>query len=470
MTQGTPAGYFLKFLRLALLAFACAGAACVPSPFHATDAKLVQSPPPIVVIAAPARGTGAASALAVIVDVDATQPGSQNAELWKHICATVDGSHPPIRFQSDTDPAGPSRPGRSPRNRRPDCIPAALSYGNKPAADRFEGYAVRSREGATVCLWNHAPEDTSVQLGIRTGKAPYKVELLTLTPERLVAPAAAIVPIAVGTQAGMPSYVRRLTRVRGRDVSAPAVLPFTFKLPPGQLLILRLTDTAFASRAALWQVRDQLRRSAATSPDLSRRLSVIFAGTGSCEKAISASSGLTADRRRIDIHRYLLVLGQAHALQRNFPGGGDRGTFTELQAATVQLTDALADTSATLMGLVPAMSLSAEPPGAPHSASEGAGRAADEAHTLYATVSVSNQGSRSAELVKIGLSPSSLPAGVRCEPAEPALFVSLAPSQTARAAFVLRWKPPVRLTEEDCVGDVSYFTAGAPAHLRPRAW
>jgi hypothetical protein len=126
------------------------------------------------------------------------------------------------------------------------------------------------------------------------------------------------------------------------------------------------------------------------------------------------------------------------------------------------------------MGLVPGISISTDPEqrqtlAAVKSAQDTPQPEATE-HTAYVTVTLANQGSRPAELVKIGMDRKSLPAGVRCKPDEPALFGTVAAGQTARATYELKWTGSARLPEGACTGDISYFTGGAPAHLRPRTW
>jgi hypothetical protein len=250
-------------------------------------------------------------------------------------------------------------------------------------------------------------------------------------------------------------------------------LPVSFN--SGDSIIYRFTDVGYASRCALNEVRSQLKLLPRASTELAHRLHVIMDGDPSCESAISSPSRLSSDRRRIVIHRYLLVLGQAYSLHRNFqvrhsvreqPG-------IEFQSALDRLKDSLADTSATLMGLVPGISISYEQD---RSTVRPAVRTAQSTppapaeRTAYLTVTLSNQGSRPAELVKIGIDRQSLPPEVSCEPEEPALFGTVYAGQTARATYELKYKGETRLSQGRYVGDISYFTAGAPAHLRPRTW
>ena len=126
------------------------------------------------------------------------------------------------------------------------------------------------------------------------------------------------------------------------------------------------------------------------------------------------------------------------------------------------------------MGLAPGISLSAEPPTTirPAAWRQDSGGKLENApvHSVYATVTLANMGAHSADHVKIELDLAALPAGVECDPTEPALIGTLAPNQAARATFQLRWKGLAGVPPFRCVGDVSYFTAGAPAHLRPSTW
>ncbi len=349
--------------------------------------------------------------------------------------------------------------------------------GNAEPAEGLDVYAVRGLHGATVCISNRRPAEAAVQLRVRLLKAPYKIEQLIFRPATVkeAGTTATMLPQAAPPADGPAEWL--LTRLKGRDLpSAETVsIPLTV-VRPGSLVLVRFTDAAYESRCALNEFREQLRTLPRTSGELARRLQTIFQGSGSCERAISATCSLSADRRRSDIHRYLLVLGQAYSLHLNFHfnDSAQSQTGVKFRAALDRLNDALADTSATLMGLVPGITLSTEPPAEVLTVAArqdaGAPQGGEAIHTAYATVTLSNQGSRPADHVKVGLDQSALPAGVTCEPAEPALFGPVAPAQTVRATYQLRWKGRAENPLGAFTGDVSYFTAGAPAHLHPRTW
>jgi hypothetical protein len=202
----------------------------------------------------------------------------------------------------------------------------------------------------------------------------------------------------------------------------------------------------------------------------------VLEGSGKYEAALAAPCTLSPETRRTYVHHFLMVLGQAYSVHRNFQMRNDvrLRTGVALRAALERLIDALSDTSASLMNLVPGITVTPEPPASMRTAGlQGDGHedpSGGSPHTAYAVVMLSNQGSLPAELTKIGLDRGSLPRGVTCDPAEPALFGTLGAGQTARATFVLRWKDPAVLPAGRCAGDISYFSAGAPAHLRPRTW
>jgi len=242
------------------------------------------------------------------------------------------------------------------------------------------------------------------------------------------------------------------------------------------ITLIRFTDAAFVSRCALNEVRDRLKLLPKSSAELSRRLHVILDGAAGCDKALTSFYGLPADVRRASVHRFLLVLGQVDALLRNFRGqsGSQPDRATELHDAVLRLNESLADVSATLLGLVPAIVLSNKSPEqSAHGDQPGFGAdgpASEARHTMFATVGLVNQGEHSAELVKIGIDRNRLPDGVECEPADPAFFGSLKPNQTAKSTYVLHWQGASAPDLAGIVGDISYFASGAPAHLYPRTW
>ena len=422
------------------------------------------------------QGVGAQAVSPAIhsrIDVDATRTGVPNSDLLRSICSVFRSSDSPPSPGQSAALTSPPESNEATKWARLAAAPAIVSRPAGPA-DALGIYAVHSSDGATVCIANRAASDAEVRVNARLAKAPYVVECLEYLGPRSAERAG--VSNENGTASNADSSGGwRLTRLKGRDLSAAGVVSAPVRVRPGGVSFLRFTDTAYASRCALDEVRSLLKRLPRASSDLSQRLHVILDGSGSCEKAISATSALSADARRSSIHRYLLVLGQVYALHRNFQINNQiaAGPGVEFRASLDRLNDALAETSATLIGLVPGITIAAEPPTEIRTAAvnqaDGAARQ-DVAHSAFVTVTLSNQGSVSADYVKVGIDLSSLPEGAQCEPAEPAFFGSLSPNQTVRATYLLRWYGSPAKSRGLCTGDVSYFTAGAPAHLRPRLW
>ncbi len=407
------------------------------------------------------------------IDVDGIRAAAPQPAAFHSIFdidATVE-----IKSQSERRSADPAL-SECIRWARLETSSAPTRISPSTAGELIDLYAARSKDGVSVCVASRSQVALVTEVRAQLSGAPYRVERLTLTrPSRNLS---GHQPVPQGGPAAASAELLQtradLSRLKGVSLGTYGTVIVPMDVNPGELAILRFTDTAYASRLALNEVREQLASLSAASSELANRLHVIFSGRG-CEQAISASCRVGADRRCAEIHRYLLVLGQAYSILRNFQEArtvqtvpGERFRF-----ALERLSAALADTSATLLGLVPGIVVSPAPNQAantPHSLSSASGEQKTYgAGTFLVTVNLSNLGSRPARLIKIGIDRDALPAGVRCDPMEPALFETLAPAQSVRATFVLR-QPAASPGGMRCVGDISYFSAGAAAHLRPANW
>jgi len=409
------------------------------------------------------------------LNIDATRAGAANPAGLRAARETLSPTDAPVDSGQDRASLSADAPGTPGvlMWARLDAGTAYLSWGADGPIEGLDAFASRRREGTTVVLSNRTPGHLAGQLRVRLPAATYKIERMTLTSR------SESKDTGIGKDASLHAVNNNrsvnVTRLKGRDLTAPGVVTLPVDLQAGDVVAVRCTDVSYASRSALNEVRSQLERMPHASAELAHRLHVILDGTATCEAAISTPSRLTTDRRRVVIHRYLLVLSQAYSLHRNFQV---RHTVKEqpgidFQSALDQLKDSLADTSATLMGLVPGISVSLDQDQRllrPVAFSSQDAPAVPAEHVAHVTVTLANQGSLPAELVKIGVNQNSLPGGVRCQPDEPALFGTVGPGETARATYELKWTGPASLPEGSCVGDISYFTAGAPAHLRPRTW
>lgn len=329
-------------------------------------------------------------------------------------------------------------------------------------------YAVRSSQGATVCLINRSEQKIPIRLQLRLPRGVYKWERLSFAPptplEKMALRSAAW---RDGVDAGAQPLQARLDRLQSVELpEADAVVKPGF-LAPGELCLYRCTDVSRAARAAVYETRACLDEMARTAPDSTRKIRRILDESGDFLDYVCAGTAASRERRIAGIHHFLLVAAQAHSLHHNFQ---ERHTVQAESGAAVmgaleRLTDGLIETSAAILGLAPRIAVETQAAAVPASQ-----QGQQEMLSLLVTVSLTNAGARSVEMVKIGLDNGALPPGTLCDPEDPAFFGSLHPGQTVRATFHLRCPASMPIPANRCVGDVSYFVAGAPAHLRPRPW
>ncbi len=349
-------------------------------------------------------------------------------------------------------------------------VDAQITSAEALPADSARAYAVHSGEGATLCLANRSEQKMEARVRIRLPRGVYRIERLTLSPPLVKAeqerPAA-----KAGTRLArfhralrQDTYVGRLEWLEGRDLARTADVVKFCALEPGQVCLIRYTDEATAVHQALADLDHQRHAMAASAPGAARQLSRILHEGDAYRGDLRAGRGHESGReKRLGrIHRLLLVVAQAHSLQRNLLVrrivAPERGAA--VTTALQNLMDALAQTSAVLLGLVPQITVEMPAPG-------GMDASAADWKT---TVALANTGDQSVGMVKIGLELSALPSGIGSDPADPAFFGTLRPGQTVRAAFTLHGPGMTSAAQSRIVGDVSYFMSGTPAHLRPRPW
>ncbi len=327
-------------------------------------------------------------------------------------------------------------------------------------------YGARFSLGATLSMVNTSQEKRDVTVRFRLPRGVYKAETLTYSPERPGSPATDTAPAVPVTPAGV-----HLRTLEGADFSSAHTLVKPLTLLPGEVCVLRCTDEAEATWSAMQETRQRLHEMAADAPGPSRRMRRMLDEAEGYLSGLKGTPGRhsSVEQRLGCIHRLLLSTAQAQSLHRNLQARhsvpAEKGGL--VMGAMERLSDSLAETSAALLGLVPAISVTLP---VQESTPAAGNTTTAPVEGPQVSVTLANRGSRAVGAVKVGLDPGLLPEGARPEPEDPALFGALRPGQTARAAFHVRGTASASVPASSCVGDVSYFIAGAAAHLRARAW
>ena len=420
-----------------------------------------------------------AEAPPLLIEADATQHGKSDPNALQAIreaILSIDLQMPPLSASAEAPPSEPAWMlwGRL------RTTPASVTI---PPETGLAAYAVRSAQGMTLCLLNRSSEKKLLRLQIRLPHGVYKGERLLFTPQRPVVQTSSSHPnlptesrLRTISDAGQTAEVvqtlplTQLERTQGRTLTTTTTIRKPCLLLPGQVCLYRYTDVAQAARAALNETYDSLHTMARSSPHPAQRLRRILE-EGDRERSSLSPGGKSSGARLSGIHRLLLLTAQVQSMQRNYQQRHvvDAAHGAAVMGALERLTDALAETSAALLELVPQIVVREETEALSAQGPAGVDTPLP-AHRLTVTVSLSNLGRQSPGMVKLGLDTAALPHGVACEPDDPAYFGSVHPGQSVRAVFHVRCPAGTPLRADRCGGDVSYFVAGAPAHLRIRAW
>lgn len=323
-------------------------------------------------------------------------------------------------------------------------------------------YAAQTAEGTTVCITNRSPRRIVAKTLLRLPKGVYATEALSYR-------------LSAGET---PTRTALLERQKGRDIGQNGgTVGMLWTLEPGEIVFLRATDEARLARLALNDANALLNRFARVRPSPAKRLKSMLSEAAPYVGGLTGTAKSNTLGKRLNcVHRILLYAAQAQSLHGNYMARGvaDNRTGPELMGAFERLTDALAETSATLLGLVPQIRVTFAPDSTSQLAKMTDDIPSDAApHTLQkATIALSleHQGGQALHDVKLGVDARNLPSGVTCSPAQPDVFESLRPGQSVRAEFVVQGVALDAVPLRRFVGDISYFTVGAPAHLRPRSW
>ena len=326
----------------------------------------------------------------------------------------------------------------------------------EPNALRF--YAAQSPEGVAVCLANHSKQKISVKTIFRLPRGVYKAEVLSF---RL-------------SEGETPTRTARLEGLSGRDITKTAdTLSTLWTLEPGEAAFVRATNEERLARLAFNEANVLLKAFAHTRPSQAQRLKTMLSEAAPYLTGIRGGTPRSTLGKRLNcVHRILLYTAQAQSLHGNYMAKGvpDAATAAQLMGAFERVTDSLAETSAVILGLVPRIAVTFAPAVTSQLTTTQNAAPAKPAQKAIVTLSLTHQGSQTLRDVKLGVDARNLPSGMTCLPAFPDYFALLKPGQSLSASFTVQGVELETIPLNRFVGDISYFTVGAPAHLRPRPW
>lgn len=371
---------------------------------------------------------------------------------------------------------------------------------------QFSVYGSRAAETTAVCFANRSARVLRTELRLRLPQGIWSVERLTFTPRAstsagpVSAPAnAGLISTAPDTGNGVDKATDtvekskdsdqasrqnldlslkepriRLERLEGCDFGGTAVVRKPFELQPGQVCFYRFLDRSKAILSAWNDAHSMLRHLAGSNSGPANRLRKML-DEGEPYLAGTQSGTRSSSSRRVGcVHRLMLYTSQAVSLHRNYLARGtvEKKQGGEIMRSLERLTDALSETSAVLLGLVPQVAVirAGIQVGAIGASKSLVALQPAQPAKRKVLVALANTGTQSIENVRIGLDSSELPKGVICEPSDAAFFGTLLPGQTARAVFEVHVPAGVALPDNRLAADVSYFAAKLPAHLRPHAY
>lgn len=329
---------------------------------------------------------------------------------------------------------------------------ATVSTEAKPNSDI---YAAASDEGGAVFFTNPSHSKRAYSVHIKLPRGVYRIERLCFS--------SGTSPTAAPSEPTAPQAAcATLRRLEGADIAESRVVTKSGEMDPTSIVIIRFTDVARIARAAFSELDDRLHEMALSTPGPAARIKKILNSGSGYSDCVQGGEPRSKSGRLARIHHLLLLNAQARSLQHNFiarqtvnaaPGEG-------VMSALDTTAEELSETSAVLIGVVPQIDLSQ---------SKLAKVAVGDVETT-ATVSVSNTGDRTVEAVKLGMDASALPQGATCTPDDPAYFGALRPGQSVRAEFAIHVPAGLKVKSANFAADISYFTSGAPAHLKSRPW
>ena len=292
-------------------------------------------------------------------------------------------------------------------------------------------FAVRTPEGAALCVTNHTDGPAEVRVNGRLLRGVYTIERLTLRGVES--------DEIVGAQ-----------RLQGSILGDDGSIRKDGTVPAGGIVVYRWVNQTQQALNAFRGAKQRIKALKAGSGGEYRWLMVPF---GECESNVAViSRGIRPSNKESvlkHVHRAILTAAHTDALCRNFTNQGriDKQAGDALAARLNTLDEALSELSVAGLGLSPEITV--EPAGAVGS--------------CKVTVSVTNSGKRIINFVKIGALGNER---LKVSPEELATFGSVRPGETARTVTNVRCSKAQDLCS--LAAHIGYLAGKSPVRLRLR--
>ena len=358
-----------------------------------------------------------------------------------------------------------------------ESTPCKVSVQKPEANSDLKAFASRFETGASVFLMNRGSNRLKIQLGTRLSHGVYTVERLT--------PASGLretqsVPSETNNGEQVANSFK-LGRLVGTDLTSDSFAKNSLSLEPGEMTILKFSDTELMARQSFNEMRSRLRQLSYVAPVAADKLNAIISGCDTNSIGLSANGGPRPAERVKRIHSFLLALFQVHTLHKNFldKKAVPEAVGNRLMETVDQLNIRLSETSVNLLKLVPEIEMTPEP--ARIIATEESGSRTDEGLKIASqkdfdssvsspsawtvTLKLTNQGKSVATNLKLGMKVKSQEPRVECSPSEPDYFASLTPGQSVTATYHLTSAQQTASLQSRCIGEISYFSSNVVAHI-----
>ncbi len=292
-------------------------------------------------------------------------------------------------------------------------------------------FAVRTPEGAALCVTNHTDGLADVRVNARLLRGVYTIERIVLEPEN-------------GAQ------VLGVERLQGTLLDKAATVRKVGAVPAHAIAVYRFVNRSQQALSAFRGAQHRIKGFKAGNGAQYGWLMVPFSECGS--NIAIVARGIRSDNRYDvlkHVHRAILTTAHTQALCRNFTGQGriDKETGDSLATKLDLLDEALSELSVACLGLAP----------------ETVMHPVSSSGACKVTVSVTNSGSRTINFVKIG----ALGEGaLKVSPNEFATFGSVRPGEAARATFDVQWGKPEQLGK--LAAHFGYLSGKLPVRVRLR--